>query len=80
MNIESMRSFLIWCAVLNYTVLILWFMVFLVFGRQLWQMHSKWFALTKEQFDGYMYQGLMFYKIAVLIFNVAPLAALYLMK
>ena len=43
MTIEGTRNFLLWCTVINYVVLLVWFLVF-VFARDWIQgIHGRWF-------------------------------------
>lgn len=76
MTTANLANFLIWCAVVNYAILIVWFVVLVAGKGKIHKIHSRWFQLTNEQFDGYMYQGMAVYKILVLVFNVAPFIAL----
>jgi hypothetical protein len=41
-------------------------------------MHTRWFKLSVETFDAIHYAGMATYKIGVLLFNLVPLLALYL--
>jgi len=51
MTIEGTRNFLLWCTVINYVALLVWFLVF-VFARDWIQgIHGRWFRLSREQFD-----------------------------
>ena len=78
MGIEHAGRLLLWCAVLNYAVLIAWFLVF-VFARDwLYRLHSRWFRLSPEQFDRVHYLGMAVYKILILTFNIVPFAAVWL--
>jgi hypothetical protein len=78
MTIEFARSFLSWCTVINYAVLLVWFLAF-VFAHDLMQrIHGKWFHLSRAQFDALHYAGMTIYKVGILLFNLVPLAALFM--
>jgi hypothetical protein len=78
MTIETAREFLLWCTAINYGVLIVWFMVF-VFARDgLQRIHGRWFRLPRDQFDALHYEGMSLYKIGILLFNLVPLVALFI--
>jgi hypothetical protein len=77
MNALSLREFLLWSTVLNYGVLILWFLVFVVAHERLYTLHGRYFKLTRPQFDALHYGGMAVYKVGILLFNLVPLAALY---
>lgn len=75
--IHTLEMFLLWCAMINYGLISLWFCAFRFAHDSLYRLHHRWFKLTVEQFDMFMYGGMGAYKSAVLFFNVAPLIALH---
>ncbi len=78
MNIETVRDVLLWCAVLNYGVLLIWFGVLTLARDWMQRLHGRWFRLTENQFDLLHYGGMAIYKIGVLLFNLVPYVALRL--
>ncbi len=76
MTTATLANFLFWCAVVNYVILIVWFVAMLAAHDFVYKLHSRWFRLTEESFDGYMYISMAIYKILVLVLNVAPFIAL----
>jgi len=76
MTTETLRSVLLWCAVINYGVLFLWFLFFIFAHDGLHRLHGSWFRLTVEQFDVLHYGGMAAYKIGILLFNLVPYIAL----
>jgi hypothetical protein len=77
MNRILLGEFLLWCAVINYLVLVLWFLVFVLAHEWLYNLHGRWFKLTRNQFDSLHYGGMAVYKVGILLLNLVPLAALY---
>jgi hypothetical protein len=76
MSINQLTEFLGWCAVLN-IALLLWWAFFMIFAHDwVYRMHSKWFYLEQQRFDAIHYAGIAFYKLSIIIFNVAPYLAL----
>ena len=76
MTIESARAFLLWCTIINYGILLTWFLVF-VFARDwIQRVHSRWFHLSHEQFDALHYIGMSVFKIGIMLFNLVPFVAL----
>jgi hypothetical protein len=73
-------SFFAWCTLINYTVLLIWFVVFSLGHDWLHLMHGKWFDLDQQQFDLANYFGLGLFKLCILIFNVAPYIALRIIE
>jgi hypothetical protein len=78
MSIEFMRAFLLWCTVINYGILVVWFLVFVVTHDWIRRFHGQWFRLSDEQFDSLHYLGMSIYKIGILLFNLVPLVALWI--
>lgn len=78
MSIEVVRHFLLWCTILNYILLSVWFFCFLYAHDRMQRLHGRWFRLSAEQFDAIHYGGMAVYKIGVFLFNLIPLIALYI--
>ncbi len=77
MTIAWTRSFLLWCTVINYGILIVWFLVFTLAHDWMQRLHGRWFRLSANQFDVLHYAGMAIYKIGVILFNLVPLVVLY---
>ena len=71
---------LFWCGVINYGVLLLWFLVFIFAHDWIYFLHSRWFHLSVGQFDMLHYTGMSIFKIGILLFNVAPYFALHIVR
>ena len=78
MTIAVTRTFLLWCTVINYGVLLLWFLVFVFAHDWIHRMHSRWFHMSHEQLDALHYAGMSMFKIGILLFNLVPFVVLYL--
>jgi hypothetical protein len=76
MDIEILRSTLGWCTVINFGLLLWWALFILLAHDLVYRLHSRWFKLSVEQFDAIHYTGMAFFKIMVLLFNLAPYIAL----
>ena len=76
MTIEITRNFLLWCTVINYGVLLLWFLVFVFAHDLIHRIHGKWFRLSRDQFDALHYAGMSIFKIGIILFNLVPLVVL----
>ncbi len=78
MNTATIRNALLWCSIINYAILIVWFLAFAFARDFLYRLHGKWFRLSKEHFDALHYAGIALYKIGILLFNLVPLIALWI--
>ena len=80
MNIEKLCYLLLWCTILNYGFVIVWFLLVVLARRPLYSIWAKWFHLSEEQFDRLNFTGMMLYKIGILMFNLVPLLALLIVS
>ncbi|MEX0728008.1 MAG: DUF6868 family protein [Planctomycetaceae bacterium] len=80
MTLETARSFLLWCFVLNYATLLVWFSAFRFGHDWMYQLHGRWYRLSHEQFDGIHYLLMGVFKLGVILFNVVPFIALHIME
>lgn len=80
MNLDTLRDVLLWSMVVNYGVLLIWFAAFTVAHDRIYALHHRWFSISRETFDTLHYGGMAVYKIGVLLLNVAPLVALWLVS
>jgi hypothetical protein len=78
MDVALVRRALLWCTVVNYGVLLAWFLLFAFAHDWMWHIHGRWFHLSAELFDALHYGAMAIYKIGILLFNLVPLIALCL--
>ena len=77
MNLQTLQNFLLWAAVINYGILILWFVLFRFVGKPFYELVSKLFCrLPETEFDKMNFLGIMFYKLANILFFLVPYIAL----
>ena len=79
MTINVFRNFLLWCTVIDYGVLLIWFLVFVFAHEQMLRIHGRWFRLSRDQFDALHYAGMSVFKIGILLFNLVPFLVLSLL-
>ena len=76
MTLEIIRDALGWCTVINFGLLLWWFLFFTLAHDWTYRMHSRWFNLTADRFDTLHYAGITFFKIAIFLFNLVPYLSL----
>lgn len=76
MTLESIRTLFLWSALMNYGIVLLWFSMFMMAHDWMYQMHGRWFRISREQFDAVHYAVMAIYKVGILLFNVVPYVAL----
>jgi hypothetical protein len=76
MAVEIVRDVLVWCAVINYSLLLLWFLIYSLAHDWLYTLHGTWFTLSGEKFAAIHYAGMAFFKLGIFLFNLAPYVGL----
>jgi hypothetical protein len=80
MSIETLRSFFLWCTVINYAVLLIWVALALLGRDGVLRLWGRWFRISPEQFDMLNIGGITLYKTGIILFNLVPCIALYFVK
>jgi hypothetical protein len=80
MNIEVTCHFLLWCTIINYGLLLLWFLCFVLAHDWMQRFHGRWFRLSTEQFDTLHYALMAIFKIGIFLFNLVPFVALCIIR
>ncbi|TCB52754.1 hypothetical protein E0H80_02670 [Acinetobacter sp. ANC 4779] len=79
MNLDFWFRFLLSSVLINYIILMVWFLAFIFAHDWIKQVHGKWFSLSDATFDAIHYGGMAVYKVGILMFNLVPLMAIYFM-
>ncbi len=80
MSVELTRNILLWCTVINFGFVLVWFLLLVLLHAWLYRLWSSWFRLTAEQFDAISFAGIIFYEVAILLFNLVPYIALCIVR
>jgi hypothetical protein len=78
MPLETIRATLAWCLVFNLGLLIAWWLLFALAHDWVYQVHGKWFNLTKDRFNTIHYAGMALFKIGILLLNLVPYLSLHI--
>ena len=76
MTIDVIRHFLLWCTVINYGILLVWFLVFVFAHDWMLHLHGRWFHLSPDQFDALHYGGMSVFKVGIMLLNLVPFVVL----
>lgn len=79
MNIAQLTDFLLYCTLINYVVLLIWFFAFTFAKSWMKKLHRQWFNLSDQNFDAIHYSAMAVYKIGILLLNLVPFIALKLL-
>ncbi len=76
MTIEIIRDTFLWCTLINWGMLLFWFLM-LTFARSwAYKIHSKFAKITEEEFNLVHYKGGLYFKVLIFSINLAPYLAL----
>jgi hypothetical protein len=76
MTVEMVRDVLLWSTLINWGILLLWFFM-IVFARDwVYRLHTRWFRLSREDFDKLHYGLMGGFKLLIFFFNLVPYIAL----
>ena len=79
MTIKFLLGILGWSALLNMAILLWWFLFIALASDWVYKMHSKFYSISREQFDAIHYAGMAFYKISIFTFFIVPYLAIRIM-
>ncbi|MCK8515013.1 hypothetical protein M0534_01535 [Methylonatrum kenyense] len=80
MTAEVLRDLLLWSALVNYGVLLWWFLIFALAHDWMFRFHGRWFALSRSQFDAIHYGSMAGYKLGIFLLNLVPGLVLFVMR
>ncbi len=72
MDFDHVRHVLGWCALTNFGVLAVWFLVFITAHDWIYSFHAKWFQVPVEDFDRVCYLLMGMYKLATVLLYLVP--------
>ncbi len=76
MTLSVLKEFLLWCLIFDYALLLLWFFLFVAARGWAYRLHTRWFRMSESTFDLVHYSGMAAFKLAIVLFNLAPLLAI----
>jgi hypothetical protein len=76
MDIQTVREFFMWCTIINGALLVLSFLICASAGGWIYEIHSKWFPISREAFNVAIYSFLGVYKMLFIALNLVPYLAL----
>ena len=77
-TLRIIRRALLICTLINYGLLILWFVILSL--PHTWIFNPSSFGTTPAEWDRINLTGIVYYKLAIILFNLVPCISLYLVK
>jgi hypothetical protein len=76
MNTETLTAVLLYCTLINFGLLALWGLLFVLPHEWLYRWQARRVRMSPDQFDALNAAGIGLYKILIILFNLAPYLAL----
>lgn len=76
MDLETLKSVLLWVTLMNWALLLYWGLIFIFARNFIYRLHTRWFRISEQQFDAIHYTGMALYKLAIVLFAFTPWLAL----
>ncbi len=78
MTVELLQALLGWSGLINMGILLLWFLLIFTFPDWIYEIHRKFYPISRESFNNIHYAGMMIYKLFSFMFFIVPYIALRL--
>jgi hypothetical protein len=72
MSLVTLKVALLWCAMFNYSILLLWLVLIIAMHDWFYGICARFFRITLQTFDVVNYGGIAAYKLLILVFNFVP--------
>lgn len=76
MSIKQLTAFFMWNTIINASILIFTFIIFMCGMDWIYSLHGQIFNINHEHFNLFLYGFLSVYKMFIFIFNLVPFLAL----
>ena len=76
MNIDAIRHFFAYCAVINYALLLLWFFLHIAAHGLLIGISQRFFSVGSEKYDSISLRAMFYFKLSIWLFCISPYIAL----
>ena len=79
MNMLQLEMLLLWMTLINFGLLLFTTVVLIVFRDAIYRLHSSLFGVDEKQVAQVVYTYIANFKVLVIVFNLTPLLAFYLL-
>jgi hypothetical protein len=76
MSVANLQQVFLWCTVINYCLLILWWAIIMLPHKWIYNLSGKHFGCSEAQFDSYNLIGIIFYKMSIVLLFLVPYIAM----
>jgi hypothetical protein len=72
MEINVLKDILFWSFLINFGLLLFWFLIVTCFSDWIYAFHSKFFKISREHYNAINYGFIGAYKLAIYLFLLIP--------
>lgn len=76
MDIQILKSFFMWCTIINGSIYLLWILFFFFAPNFVYRVQSYWFPIERETYNVIIYAFFGLFKVVFIVFNIVPYVAL----
>jgi uncharacterized protein DUF6868 len=76
MTLQIFESFFLWCTIINFILFFISFIMIASMKKFIIKMHGKWYDISEDKFNLVFYNCMLFYKVAIIFFNLVPYIAI----
>ena len=80
MNFDIITEFLMWCSIINVSIIFISVIVFSLFSNFSYNNNKNLFSGNQIEFKKVIYNILLYYKVIVIVFNIVPFLVLTIFK
>ncbi|NIP31493.1 MAG: hypothetical protein GTO02_15280 [Candidatus Dadabacteria bacterium] len=72
MDIETIKTFFMWCTIINGAIFIYWSLILIFAPDFVYRFQTKWFNVSRESFNVVVYSFLGLTKVLFIFFSLTP--------
>jgi len=76
MSVSQLQQVFLWCTVINYCLLILWWVILRLPQKWIYNLSCGPLQVSEAQFDSYNLTGIIIYKLSIVMLFLVPYIAL----
>ncbi len=79
MHMETVLHLLVWCTVIHFVILLVWWILFMLPHQWVYRL-CKGLGVSEETFNSHALLCMWIYKIGIILFNLVPLIAVLIVR
>jgi hypothetical protein len=78
--LDAVAGIFLWCFILAFCLMWVWFIFFVVGKDWVYSIHSRWFEISRIDFDLILYRSMALFKMATFLFFLLPFVAIKIVQ